>query len=299
MHTSLWQALEDEKPLQIAGVINACSALLAQKAGFKTLYVSGAGVANACFALPDLGLTTLDDVLTEVRRLSAITDLPLLVDVDTGFEDMHATTQQMIAAGAAAIQIEDQVPAKRCGHRPGKKLVSSQDMQARLRAAITAKDKATTENGAVKNDKDFFIMARTDAFSVEGLDAAIQRALDYQAAGADAIFAEALLSLENYQHFTQALDIPVLTNMTEFGQTPLFTLKELASVDVAMVLYPLSAFRAMNHAALKTYQTIRAQGTQQSLLQDMQSRDELYELLDYKKHEAHQNKEHQNEDHKP
>lgn len=281
MRNSLRQALEGEKPLQIVGVINACSALIAQQAGFKALYISGAGVANACFALPDLGLTTLDDVLTEVRRISAITDLPLLVDVDTGFEDIHTTTQQMITAGAAAIQIEDQVPAKRCGHRSGKKLVSSQDMQARLQTAVTAKD-----------DQDFFIMARTDAFSVEGLDAAIQRALDYQAVGADAIFAESLLSLENYQSFTQALDIPVLTNMTEFGQTPLFTLQELASVNVAMVLYPLSAFRAMNHAALKAYQTIRTQGTQQSLLKHMQTRDELYELLDYEKHEARQNKAH-------
>lgn len=267
------QTLENEAPLQIAGTINAYCALLAQQAGFKCLYLSGAGVANASFAKADLGLTRLDDVLEDARRITSACPLPLLVDVDTGFSDdvsLPEMSRKMIQAGVAAIQIEDQISAKRCGHRSGKKLVSSEQMQQRIIAA----------RQGIK-DHELLIMARTDAYSVEGLDAAIKRAIDYQACGADLLFIESPASLEDYRQFSKALKIPILANITEFGQTPLFNTDELKDAGVSMVLYPLSAFRAMNKAALEVYQTLRQQGTQSSLLEKMQTRDALYATLDY------------------
>lgn len=267
------QALNQECPLQIAGVINAYCAILAERAGFKALYLSGAGVANASFGLPDLALTHFDDLLTEATRITDISPLPLLVDIDTGFSQEVSAKQlitQLTDAGVAAIQIEDQIEEKRCGHLEGKKLVTSIKMQDRLEALIQA-----------KTDADFLIMARTDAYAVEGLQAAIQRAIDYQKIGADMIFAESLSSLEDYKCFTDALEIPVLANLTEFGQTPLFSVQELASVNIAMLLYPLSAFRAMSLAALETYKTIKKTGSQKTIISNMQTRDELYDLLNY------------------
>ena len=264
-------ALKAECPLQIVGVIHAYAAILAQKIGFRALYLSGAGVANASRGLPDVGITTLTDVLTDVRRIASATSLPLLVDADTGWDDPHQTVQQMIAVGVAGIHIEDQVPAKRCGHLPDKQLVSADEMVSRLRSA-----------NAGKTDPDFVLMARTDAAASEGIDLAIQRACRYRDAGADMIFAEALTELEHYGRFAAALQIPVLANITEFGSTPLFSLQELAGAGVSLALYPLSAFRAMNAAALKVYREIRANGSQAALLDEMQTRAELYEFLNYK-----------------
>ena len=264
-------------PLQIAGTINAYCALLAQQAGFKALYLSGAGVANASFGLPDLGVTTLGDVLEDARRITAATDLPLLVDVDTGFGsafNIARTVREMERAGVAAIHIEDQEQAKRCGHRPNKSTVSSNEMCDRLKAAVDA-----------RSDERFVIMARTDAFAREGRQAALDRAAAYVAAGADMIFAEALYTLEDYAAFTRAIRVPVLANLTEFGLTPYFTVEELAGAGVRMILYPLTAFRAMSQAALHVYSTLREQGTQQSLLARMQTREELYGVLKYHDYE--------------
>ncbi len=262
--------LRVEKPLQLAGVIHAYAAILAESAGFRALYLSGAGVANASYGVPDIGLTTLDDVLIDVRRITSATKLPLLVDADTGWDDPKQTVREMIREGAAGIHLEDQVEAKRCGHLSGKQLVPAKEMVARLKAAVTG-----------KTDPQFVIMARTDAAGVEGIDAAIERAKLYHAAGADMIFAEALTTLAEYRKFTTAVKIPVLANITEFGMTPLFTTRELKSAGARLVLYPLSAFRAMNAAALKTFQTIRNDGTQRRVVKHMQTRAELYEFLGY------------------
>jgi methylisocitrate lyase len=263
-------ALRAERPLQLAGVIHAYAAILAERAGFRALYLSGAGVANASYGVPDIGLTTLDDVLIDVRRITSATRLPLLVDADTGWDNPKLTVREMIREGAAGIHLEDQVEAKRCGHLPGKQLVPAKEMVARLQAAV-----------AGKTDPQFVLMARTDAAGVEGVDAAIERAKLYHKAGADMIFAEALTTLAEYKKFTAAVKIPVLANITEFGQTPLFTTRELKSAGARLVLYPLSAFRAMNATALKTYQTIRNDGTQKRVVPQMQTRAELYEFLGY------------------
>lgn len=270
-------ALQAEKPLQIAGTINAYTALLAERAGFKAIYLSGAGVANASFGLPDLAMTTLNDVCEDVRRICSASDLPLLVDIDTGWGSafmIGRTMREMTWAGAAAVQIEDQVAAKRCGHRPGKALVPAEEMCDRLKAAV---------DGRI--DDSLVIMARTDAHAVEGQQAAIDRAAAYVEAGADMIFAEALTTLEEYRQFTRAIKVPVLANLTEFGKTPLFTTNELASVDVAMALYPLSAFRAMSAAALSVYETLKKDGTQKACVDSMQSRMELYDVLGYQAYE--------------
>jgi methylisocitrate lyase len=272
------RALEQERPLQIVGVINAYTAILAEKCGFRALYLSGAGVANASYGLPDLGMTSLSDVLQDVRRITAASHLPLLVDADTGWGEalgIQRTTREMIRAGAAAIHLEDQVAAKRCGHRPGKELVATVEMCDRIKAAVDA-----------KTDPAFVVMARTDAASVEGVAAAVQRARAYREAGADMIFAEALTSLEEYKAFCQAVDAPVLANMTEFGRTPLFTVSELASSGVGLALYPLSAFRAMSAAALDVFGAIRKEGTQKGVIGKMQTRADLYEFLDYHAYEA-------------
>jgi methylisocitrate lyase len=270
-------ALEAERPLQIVGTINAYSALLARAAGFRAIYVSGAGVANASFGVPDLGITSLDDVCEDVRRITGACELPLLVDADTGFGsafNIARTCRELARAGAAGLHLEDQVQAKRCGHRPGKALVVAQEMVDRLKAAVDA-----------RADASFVIMARTDAHAVEGLAAALERAQRYVEAGADMIFAEALTSLEEYRQFTAALSVPVLANLTEFGRTPMFTVAELASTGVRLVLYPLSAFRAMSQAALAVYETIRREGTQRAVLPRMQTREELYAVLGYHAYE--------------
>lgn len=263
-------ALKTESPLQIVGAINAYAAILAEDTGFKALYLSGAGVANASYGVPDVGMTTLEDVLIDVRRITNASKLPLLVDADTGWENPGKTVRKMIEAGAAGIHLEDQVEAKRCGHLAGKQLVSSNEMVQRIKAAVKG-----------RTDPAFVIIARTDAVASEGLDAGIERARKYCEAGADMIFAEALTSLEQYRKVVDAVKVPVLANITEFGKTPLFTGEELASAGVSMALYPLSAFRAMNAAALKVYQTLRAEGTQKSVLGEMQTRAELYEFLRY------------------
>ncbi len=271
------QALKAEKPLQIMGTINAYSALLAQKAGFKALYLSGAGVANASYGLPDLGITSLNDVLIDAQRITAATELPLLVDIDTGWGgsfNIARTIKSMEKAGVAAVHMEDQVGQKRCGHRPNKELVTTSEMVDRLKSAVDG-----------RTGDDFIIMARTDAYNSEGLDAAIERAQAYIEAGADMIFAEAMHHLSDYEKFTQNITKPLLANITEFGQTPLFTTDELADVGVAMALYPLSAFRAMSQAAEKTYTQIRQKGTQQHLLDEMQTRNELYDVLNYLNYE--------------
>ena len=260
-------------PLLIPGTINAYAALLAERAGFRAAYVSGAGVANASFGLPDLGMTSLADVVVDVRRITGATELPVLVDVDTGFGgafNIARTTREMIRAGAAAMHIEDQQLAKRCGHRPNKAIVTTAEMCDRLKAAVDA-----------RTDAGFVVMARTDAYAREGLDAAIARASAYVNAGADMIFAEAMTSLDDYRAFCSALDVPVLANMTEFGLTPNLTVAELAGAGVGMVLYPLSAFRAMSKAASSVYEKIVREGTQLSVLDSMQTREELYEVLDY------------------
>jgi methylisocitrate lyase len=273
----LREALTAEKPLQIVGAINAYAALLAQQAGFKALYLSGSGVASNAFGLPDLGITNLIDVVSEVQRITSTVSLPLLVDVDTGWGNIFGiarTVREMTKAQAAAIHIEDQINSKRCGHRPGKELVDASEMCDRLKAATDA-----------RTDADFVIMARTDAAAVEGLAAAIERANRYVEAGADMIFAEALQSLDEYQQFVKAVKVPVLANLTEFGKTPLFTVTELQKVGVAMALYPLSAFRAMSKAAEIVYTTIRQQGTQREALPLMQTREELYQTLRYHEYE--------------
>lgn len=267
------QSLALEKPLQVVGVLNAYTALLAKSAGFKAIYLSGGGVAAGSLGVPDLGITTLDDVLIDVRRITDACDLPLLVDVDTGFGsafNIARTVKSLIKSEAAGMHLEDQVQAKRCGHRPGKALVSKDEMCDRLKAAVDA-----------RTDPGFVIMARTDALASEGLAATIERAQAYILAGADMVFAEAVTELAQYKAFVEALQVPVLANMTEFGQTPLFTREQLAAVGVGLALYPLSAFRAMSAAALRVFQTIRDQGTQESVLPDMQTRDELYQILNY------------------
>lgn len=270
-------ALELEKPLQIVGTINAYSALCAQESGFKAIYLSGAGVANASFGVPDLALTSLDNVLEDARRITGVCLLPLLVDVDTGWGgafQIARTIREMIRAAVAAIHLEDQVQNKRCGHRPGKQLVSTAEMSDRLKAALDA-----------RTDDDFMIIARTDAVSVEGVDAAVERAQAYEAVGANGIFAEAVTSLADYQRFTSVLKIPVLANLTEFGLTPFLTTEELSQANVAMALYPLSAFRAMSQAALGVYQNLRQKGSQQDSLGEMQTRSELYRILHYEAYE--------------
>jgi len=266
-------ALNLEKPLQVVGVINAYAAHLAEQTGYRAIYLSGGGVAASSLGIPDLGITTLDDVLIDARRITDATSLPLLVDVDTGFGsafNIARTVKSLVKTGAAGMHIEDQVQAKRCGHRPGKAIVSKQEMVDRIKAAVDA-----------RSDPDFVIMARTDALAVEGLQPAIERAAACVDAGADMIFPEALTSLEMYRQFAEAVRVPILANMTEFGVTPLFTTAELASAGVSLALYPLSAFRAMSSAALKVYQAVRQDGTQQSVLPLMQTRAELYNTLDY------------------
>jgi methylisocitrate lyase len=270
-------ALEAERPLQIVGTINAYTALLAEKAGYRAIYLSGAGVANASFGLPDLAMTTLNDVCEDIRRIASATDLPLLVDADTGWGSafmISRTIREMTSAGAAGCHLEDQVAVKRCGHRPGKALVDTNEMCDRLKAAV---------DGRI--DDQFVVMARTDAHAVEGQQAAIDRAAAYVEAGADMIFAEALTTLDEYRQFTDTINVPVLANLTEFGKTPLFTTQELAGVGVRMALYPLSAFRAMSNAALRVYETLRNEGTQQSVVDTMQTRMELYDVLDYQAYE--------------
>ena len=272
------QAIQAESPLQIAGAINANHALLAKRAGFKAIYLSGGGVSAGSLGLPDLGISNLDDVLTDVRRITDVCDVPLLVDADTGFGssafNIARTVRSMIKFGAAAMHIEDQVGAKRCGHRPNKEIVSKQEMADRIKAAVDA-----------RTNEDFAIMARTDALAVEGLDAALDRAMAYVEAGADMIFPEAVTELAMYKKFAQTVNVPVLANITEFGSTPLFTLEQLESADVRLVLYPLSAFRAMNKAAENVYTAIRRDGTQQHVVDTMQTRMELYERIGYHDYE--------------
>ncbi|WLF83923.1 methylisocitrate lyase [Moraxella sp. ZY210820] len=268
------QAVASEKPLQVVGTINANHALLAKRAGFKAIYLSGGGVAAGSLGLPDLGISGLDDVLTDVRRITDVCDVPLLVDADTGFGasafNMARTTKSLIKFGAAAMHIEDQVGAKRCGHRPNKAVVSTQEMVDRIKAAVDA-----------RTDENFVIMARTDALAVEGLESAIDRACAYVEAGADMLFPEAITDLSMYKQFGDKTGVPILANITEFGSTPLYTTDELASVDVSLVLYPLSAFRAMNKAAENVYNAIRADGTQKNVIDTMQTRAELYERINY------------------
>ena len=269
--------LETERPLQVVGTINAYSALLATNAGFKAIYLSGAGVANASFGLPDLAMTTLNDVCEDIRRISGATEVPLLVDADTGWGGafmIGRTVREMARAGAAGCHIEDQVGVKRCGHRPGKALVETAEMVDRIKAATDG-----------RTDDQFVIMARTDAHAVEGQQAAVDRSAAYVEAGADMIFAEALTTLEEYAQFTAAIDAPVLANLTEFGKTPMFRTAELAEVGVRLVLYPLSAFRAMSRAAENVYREIREAGTQSGVIETMQTRDELYEVLGYHDYE--------------
>jgi methylisocitrate lyase len=270
-------ALAAEKPLQVVGAINAYAARLAQAAGFRAIYLSGGGVAANSLGVPDLGISAMEDVLIDVRRITDACSLPLLVDIDTGWGaafNVARTIRQMIKAGAAAVHIEDQVGAKRCGHRPGKELVPAEEMADRIKAAVDA-----------RTDSEFVIMARTDALASEGLERAIERARNYVAAGADMIFAEAVTELGIYTQFRRALDVPILANITEFGKTPLFTRDELAAAGVDIILYCCAAYRAMNAAALKVFETIRAEGTQKNLLPLMQTRDELYKHLDYHAYE--------------
>ncbi len=266
-------AVREEKPLQVAGAINAYTARLAEATGFRALYLSGGGVAVNSLGVPDLGISTMEDVLTDVRRITDATDLPLLVDIDTGWGgafNIARTIRSMIRAGVAAVHIEDQVGTKRCGHRPGKELVSAEEMVDRIKSAVDA-----------RSDEQFVIMARTDALASEGLDAAIVRAQAYVAAGADMIFAEAVTELGQYAEFRKAVGVPILANITEFGQTPLWTREELAGAGVDIILYCCSAYRAMNAAALKVYEAIRTEGTQRHVVPLMQTRDDLYKYLDY------------------
>jgi methylisocitrate lyase len=272
------QALQEERPLQVIGAICAYHARLAQRSGYRALYLSGGGVAAGSLGMPDLGISNLDDVLIDVRRITDVCELPLLVDADTGFGasafNVGRTVRSLIKAGAAATHIEDQVGAKRCGHRPGKELVAAEEMCDRIKAAVDA-----------RTDAQFAIMARTDGLAGEGLEAALARAAKYAEAGADMIFPEAVTELAQYRRFVDAVKVPVLANITEFGSTPLFTLDELRSAGVAIALYPLSAFRAMNKAALAVYQAVRQEGTQKDVLATMQTRDELYDYLDYHAYE--------------
>ena len=271
-------ALTEERPLQVIGTVNAYHARLAERVGYKSIYLSGGGVAAGSLGLPDLGISNLDDVLTDVRRITDVCALPLLVDVDTGFGasafNIARTVKSLVKSGAAAMHIEDQVGAKRCGHRPGKELVTKEEMVDRIKAAVDA-----------KTDAEFIVMARTDALAVEGLDRAIERALACVEAGADAIFPEAMTEISMYRKFADAVKVPVLANITEFGATPLFSVEELRSAGVAIALYPLSAFRAMNAAALKIYNAIRKEGTQRSVVDLMQTRNDLYDTLDYHAYE--------------
>ena len=270
-------AIANNSPLQVVGTINAYTAMMAEKMGHQAIYLSGAGVANASFGMPDLGMTSLDNVLEDIRRITGASDLPLLVDADTGWGgafNIARTVKEMTKAGAAGFHIEDQVAQKRCGHRPNKEIVSQGEMVDRIKAAVDA-----------KTDSDFYIMARTDAFQKEGLNAAIDRAAACVEAGADAIFAEAVHDLADYQAFAKAINVPILANITEFGQTPIYTKEQLSDVGVEMVLYPLSAFRAMNKAALNVYSAILNEGSQQSQIENMQTRSELYDFLDYHTYE--------------
>ena len=273
------QALADEKPLQITGAINANHALLAKRAGFRAIYLSGGGVAAGSLGLPDLGINTLEDVLIDTRRITDVCDVPLLVDIDTGLGpsafNIARTVQGLIKAGAAACHIEDQVGAKRCGHRPGKEIVSTEEMADRVKAAADA-----------RTDDQFFIIARTDAIQAQGVDAAIERAIMCVEAGADGIFAEAAYDLPTYEKFAKAINVPLLANITEFGATPLFSVEELAGVGVGMVLYPLSAFRAMNKAAEAVYTAIRRDGHQRNVIDMMQTREELYDRIGYHAYES-------------
>ncbi|WP_300758417.1 methylisocitrate lyase [Janthinobacterium sp.] len=268
------KAVQEESPLQVVGAINANHALLAKRAGFKAIYLSGGGVAAGSLGLPDLGISSLDDVLTDIRRITDVCDLPLLVDADTGFGssafNVARTVKSMIKFGAAALHIEDQVGAKRCGHRPGKEIVSKEEMVDRIKAAVDA-----------RTDPNFVIMARTDALAVDGLDAALERAVACVEAGADMVFPEAITDLDMYATFAKAVNVPILANITEFGATPLFTLDELRSAHVGLALYPLSAFRAMNKAAENVYTSLRRDGTQKNVLDTMQTRMELYESINY------------------
>ena len=277
MINSFFEALKNEKPLSVAGAINPYSALLAKKSGVKALYISGAGVANASFGLPDLALTSLDNVLEDLRRIRGISNLPILVDCDTGWGsalNISKTTREMISAGASGIHIEDQVSEKRCGHRPNKEIVSTEEMCDRMKAA----------RDAMSNDE-FMLMARTDAFANEGLDGAIERAQKYIEAGANALFPEAITSLEDYKTLSDTVSVPILANITEFGITPLFEKDDLKKAGVSIILHPLSAFRAMSKAALEVYSTISKDGSVEKILEKMQSRDELYEILDYHTYE--------------
>ena len=272
-----WQALEQENPLQIVGTINAYSALLAEQQGFRSIYLSGSGVAAASFGIPDLGITSLDNVLEDARRITSVSTLPLLVDVDTGWGNefnIARTIRELERAEVAAVHIEDQVTTKRCGHRPNKECISTTEMCSRIRAAVDA-----------RADPNFVVMARTDALATEGIEAVVERVQKYVEAGANAIFAEAMTELELYRKVTEAVTVPVLANLTEFGKTPLYTIDQMASVGVQMALYPLSAFRAMSDAAVDVYRTIRNQGTQESAVCKMQTREDLYRVLGYHEYE--------------
>jgi len=278
--TTFRKALAEEKPLQVIGAINANHALLAKRAGYRAIYLSGGGVAAGSLGMPDLGINNLDDVLVDVRRITDVCDLPLMVDIDTGFGpsafNIARTVKSLIKFGAAACHIEDQVGAKRCGHRPGKEIVSLQEMADRVKAAADA-----------KTDPNFFLIARTDAIAVQGVDAAIERAIACVEAGADGIFAEAANDIATYKRFVEAVKVPVLANITEFGKTPLFSVEDLRPAGVGMVLYPLSAFRAMNKAAENVYQSIRRDGHQKSVVDTMQTREELYDRIGYHAYEQH------------
>ena len=277
MSISFFEVLKNEKPLSVAGAINPYSALLAKKTGIKALYISGAGVANASFGLPDLALTSLDNVLEDLRRIRGISNLPILVDCDTGWGsalNISKTTKEMIFAGASGIHIEDQVSEKRCGHRPNKEIVSTEEMCDRMKAA---RDAIT--------DDEFMLMARTDAFANEGINGTIERAQRYVEAGANALFPEAITSLEDYKTLSDSVSVPILANITEFGMTPLFKKDELKKAGISIILHPLSAFRAMSKAALEVYSTISEDGNVEKILEKMQSRDELYEILDYHTYE--------------
>ena len=277
MSISFFEVLKNEKPLSVAGAINPYSALLANKTGIKALYISGAGVANASFGLPDLALTSLDNVLEDLRRIRGISNLPILVDCDTGWGsalNISKTTKEMISSGASGIHIEDQVSEKRCGHRPNKEIVSTEEMCDRMKAA---RDAIT--------DDEFMLMARTDAFANEGINGTIERAQRYVEAGANALFPEAITSLEDYKTLSDTVSVPILANITEFGMTPLFKKDELKKAGISIILHPLSAFRAMSKAALEVYSTISEDGNVEKILEKMQSRDELYEILDYHTYE--------------
>jgi len=273
----LRQAIAEENPLQVVGTINAYTAIMAKAVGYRAIYLSGGGVANASYGLPDLGMTSMNDVLEDVRRITSAVDLPLLADIDTGWGgafNISRTVKEMIKAGAAGVHIEDQVAQKRCGHRPNKEIVSREEMVDRIKAAVDA-----------KTDDAFVLMARTDALAVVGMEEVIERAVAFEEAGADSIFAEAMTDLDMYKQVVDAVNIPVLANITEFGATPCYTREQLGSVGIAMALYPLSAFRAMNQAALNVYQTLRTEGTQESVIDTMQTRADLYDFLGYHEYE--------------